>query len=69
MFELCNYQRKVFGRINISLDNIYIYIYFFFFVEQPSKERSDILLSFMHSSLGENINISLDNIYIYIYFL
>ena len=35
----------------MSLDNIYIYI----FVERPSKERSDILLSFVHSSLGENI--------------
>ena len=46
---LCNYQRKVFGRINMSLDNIY------FFVEQPSKDGSDILLSLVHSSLGENI--------------
>lgn len=49
VFELCNYQRKVFGRINMSLDNIY------FFVEQPSKDGSDILLSLVHSSLGENI--------------
>lgn len=51
VFELCNYQRKVFGRINMSLDNMYIY----FFVEQPSKDGSDILLSLVHSSLGENI--------------
>ena len=33
----------------MSLDNIY------FFVEQPSKDGSDILLSLVHSSLGENI--------------
>ena len=50
VFELCNYQRKIFGRINMSLDNIY-----FFCVEQPSKDGSDILLSLVHSSLGENI--------------
>lgn len=27
VFELCNYQRKVFGRINMSLDNIYIFLW------------------------------------------
>ena len=35
---------------------IYIYIYIYiYFVEQPSKDGSDILLSLVHSSLGENI--------------
>ena len=30
-------------------------IIYIFFVEQPSKDGSDILLSLVHSSLGENI--------------
>ena len=43
-------ERSLAGLICRSI----IYIYFFF-VEQPSKDGNDILLSLVHSSLGENI--------------